>query len=76
MSIQKPREKEDRIMWQNQSHLIQKYFSDCGVCPDLWDICLATDLIVEYIKTGRSNENLKRSFENMQKYIEEKYKGN
>ena len=72
----KQRDNQDRIMWQNQSHLTQKYFDDLGIKPDLWDVCLATDLLVEYIKTGRSNEDLKRSFENLQKYLETKYIGN
>jgi len=66
--------KEEQIVFQNQSHLVQKHFENCGICPDLLDVCLSTDLMVEFAVKGYSKE-LKVRFDNMQKYLEEKYKG-
>ena len=71
----KPRTDQDRIMFQNQSHLIQNYFNNCGVCPDLYDLGLATDLMVEYVKYGSKSEPLKERFNKFQDYINKKYKG-
>lgn len=69
----RPRTDQDRIMFQNQSHLIQKYFEGCGICPDLYDIGLATDLMVEYVKIGSKDKTLKERFDKFQSYITEKY---
>jgi hypothetical protein len=69
------RTKEETIIFQNQSHLIQEYFKNCNVCPDLLDIVLATDIMVLYITDGYS-KSLNVRFDNFQKYINEKYKGN
>jgi len=63
--------KEEQIVFQNQSHLIQKHFDNCGVCPSLLDICLATDLMVEFATKGYSKE-LKVRFDNFDKYLNEK----
>lgn len=64
---------EDRIIYQNQSHLTQKWFESCGVCPELEDLVRVTDLLVLYVKHGKS-ETLTKSFETAQKYITDKYK--
>jgi len=64
--------REETIIWQNQSHLIQRHFSNCGICPDLYDICLATDIMVEFAQKGHSKELMER-FTNYEKYIMEKY---
>lgn len=66
------RSKDEMIVFQNQSHLVQKYFNDCNICPDLLDIALATDIMVEFAIKGFSKE-LKTRFDNFQKYCEEKY---
>jgi hypothetical protein len=65
--------KEEQIVFQNQSHLVQKYFNDCGICPDLLDIALATDIMVQFAISGFSKD-LKERFDNFQKYCNEKYK--
>jgi len=69
----KPRTDQDRIMFQNQSHLVENYFKSCNICPDLYDICLATDLMVEYVKYGSKSKELAERFDKFQQYIEEKY---
>jgi glutaminase len=66
--------KEEQIVFQNQSHLVQKYFNDCGICPDLLDIALATDIMVQFAING-FNKELKERFDNFQIYCNEKYKG-
>ena len=68
----KPRTDQDRIMFQNQSHLIMNYFGNCGMCPDLLDICRATDMMVEYIKFPKDKSVIDR-FNKFQEYIQEKY---
>ena len=67
------RENQDRIMFQNQSHLVENYFSHQGIKPELYDICLATDLMVEYVKYGSTSKDVRRRFEGFQEYIEKKY---
>ena len=66
--------KEEQIVFQNQSHLVQKHFENCGVCPTLLDVCLATDLMVEFATKGYSKE-LKSRFDTMEKYLNEQYHG-
>lgn len=63
--------KEEQIIFQNQSHLVQRYFEACGVCPSLMDICMATDLMVRWGTEGYSKE-LKGRFDNLDIYIESK----
>ena len=64
------RTKDQIIVFQNQSHLIQKYFSDCGMCPSLLLIALSTDVMVDFAVNGPTKEVLAR-FEKMEKYIQE-----
>jgi len=66
------RTKEEQIVFQNQSHLVQKHFDNCGMCPDLLDICLATDLMVEFATKGFSKE-VKDRFDKMEIYLQSKY---
>jgi hypothetical protein len=65
--------KDQIIVFQNQAHLVQRHFQDCGVCPTLLDIALATDLMVLFATEGFSKE-LKERFENFEKYVDKKYK--
>ena len=67
------RTKEETIIFQNQSHLVQKHFENCGICPNLFDICLATDLMVQFTSQGYSKE-LKERFDKLDAYIEAQYK--
>ena len=64
--------KEEKIIFQNQSHLVQKFYESCGICPDLIDICLATDLMVDYVESGYITR-VKERFDTFQKYIDNKY---
>ena len=73
---QQPRTKtrDEAIIFQNQSHLVQKHFSDCGICPELIDINLATALQVQFVINGFSKD-LSDRYQAFEGYIEEKYKG-
>jgi hypothetical protein len=64
------RTKDQIIIFQNQSHLVQKHFNDCGICPSLLLVALATDVMVDFAVNGPTKEVLGR-FEKMEKYIEE-----
>lgn len=64
------RTKDQIIIFQNQSHLVQKHFNDCGVCPSLLLIALSTDVMVDFAINGPTKEVLAR-FEKMEKYIQE-----
>ncbi len=66
--------REESIVFQNQSHLVQKHFENCNICPSLLDICLGTDLMVRFATEGFSKE-LKERFDAYDKYIVEQYKG-
>ena len=72
--IPKMKSKDEMIVFQNQSHLVQKYFNDCGICPELIDICLCSDVMVQFAIHGYSAD-LKKRFDNLETYITEKYKG-
>jgi len=63
------RTKDEIIIFQNQSHLIQKYFESCGYCPTLLEIALATDVMVDFATKGPTKEVLTR-FEKMQAHIQ------
>lgn len=63
------RTKDEIIIFQNQSHLVQKYFQDCGMCPSLLTIALATDVMVDFAMKGPTKEVLTR-FEKMEQYIQ------
>lgn len=67
------RTKEQSIVFQNQSHLVQQHFLNCGICPELFDIALATDLMVDWATDGYSKP-LKERFDNMENYLQSKYK--
>lgn len=62
---------QETIVFQNQSHLVQRYFESCGICPSLMDICLATDLMVRWATEGYSKE-LKERFDKLETYLESK----
>lgn len=69
------RPNEDRIIYQNQSHLVMNYFTSCGICPDLEDLFRMTDLFVVYVKHGgQKDERIKKSIQEAQRFLNEKYK--
>lgn len=67
------RNKEEIIVFQNQSHLIQQHFHNCGYCPTLFEIALATDLMVEFAVYGYSTE-LRKRFDAMESHIKIEHK--
>jgi hypothetical protein len=66
--------REESIVFQNQSHLVQKYFEQCGICPNLKDICLGTDLMVRFATEGYSKD-LTDTMDRYEEYILKQYKG-
>lgn len=64
------RTKDEIIIFQNQSHLVQKYFENCDMCPSLLTIALATDVMVDFAMKGPTKDVLSR-FEKMEQFIEE-----
>lgn len=64
----------ETIAFQSSAKLVQEHFKNCGICPELLDICRATELFTRYVIEGRSKE-LTESFEKMEAYFAEKYKG-
>jgi hypothetical protein len=67
------RTKDEIIIFQNQSHLVQKYFQECDMCPSLLTIALATDVMVDFAMNGPTKAVLER-FEKMDRYIQEEKK--
>jgi hypothetical protein len=63
------RTKDEIIIFQNQSKLIQKHFENCGFCPTLLEIALATDVMVDFATKGPTKEVLIR-FEKMEAHID------
>ena len=67
------RTKDEIIIFQNQSHLVQRYFNDCNICPSLMTIALATDVMVDFAINGPTKDVLTR-FEKMEAFIREEKK--
>lgn len=67
------RTSQHQIIYQNQSHLVQRYFDQCGICPSLLDICLATDLMVKFCQEGYS-KNIEDLFKRFDTHIQNNYK--
>jgi hypothetical protein len=70
----KGRTESQKIVFQNQSHLVERYFHNCGICPTLKDIGLGTDLMVRFATEGYSKE-LGEVMDRFDEYIQDKYKG-
>lgn len=66
------RQKEEQIVWQNQSHLARQYFVDLEIKPDLFDICLVTDVLVAFCQQGPTKE-IQERMKTMKTYLTEKY---
>ena len=66
------RQKEEQIVWQNQSHLSRQWFVDHQIRPDLLDICLVTDVLVQFCQLGPTKE-VKERMETMKQYLSKKY---
>lgn len=54
------RTKDESIVWQNQSHLVQKYIQDRGIKISLTDMCRITDVMMEYALKGRDKDTLNK----------------
>jgi hypothetical protein len=69
----KGRTESQKIVFQNQSHLVERYFNNCGICPTLKDIGLGTDLMVRFATEGYSKQ-LGEVMDRFDEYIQDKYK--
>lgn len=67
------RTKDEIIIFQNQSHLVQRYFNDCQICPSLMTIALATDVMVDFAMNGPTKEVMNR-FDKLEAFIKEEKK--
>lgn len=66
------RTREEQIVWQNQSHLARQWFQDCNRCADLLDICMVTDVLVQFCQTGPTKETQER-MKVMKDFLDKKY---
>lgn len=64
--------KDQQIIFQNQSRLIMDWFNSCGICPDIMDINMVSDLQVIWITEGYSKD-LKERYDLMDNYLSDKY---
>lgn len=65
------RTKEECIVWQNQSHLVQRYLDSKGYNAPLSEICRITDVMTEYALSGRTKEALQK-LDAVDNYLKEK----
>lgn len=64
--------KDQQIIFQNQSRLVMDWFTNCGICPDIMDINMVSDLQVIWITEGYSKD-LKERYDLMDNYLSDKY---
>jgi len=63
------RQREEAIVWQNQSHLVQRYAEQRGLNLTLFDICRVTDVMTEYVITGR-DKSVTQKLEAIESYFQ------
>lgn len=66
------REKDERIVFQNQSHLMLNYFQAHNIQPTLLDLALATDLMTKFAVEGYS-QDLKKRFDQFEYHLAKTY---
>lgn len=64
----KPREEKERIVWQNQSHLVLDYLKTQKGDVLLLDLCLITDALADWCMNGKSQEGIDK-LKQIDKYI-------
>ena len=67
-------EKDKQIIRQSQLKLVLDYFQMCGLCPSLGDVIKVTTMMEKYVIEGYSTD-IMNSFERIEKYINEEYRG-
>lgn len=65
---------QEQIIRQSQIKLALDYFNACGICPTLADLMKITTMLEKYIIDGYSPD-LVSKFENIDKFIQDEYKG-
>jgi len=71
--MKKMREEKERIVYQNQSHLVLDYFKHLGIQPTMFDLALATDVMTTFCMEGYSPE-VKERFAKLDTHIKSTYK--
>ena len=67
-------EKDKQIIRQSQLTLVLDYFQMCGICPSLTDVIKVTTMMEKYVIEGYSTD-ITSSFERIEKFIDEQYRG-
>lgn len=67
-------EKDKQIIRQSQLKFVADYFSMCGICPTLGDLVKVTTMMEKYVIEGYSTD-IMSSFERIEKFIDEQYRG-
>jgi hypothetical protein len=67
-------DKDKQIIRQSQLKLCLDYFNMCGYCPSLADTISITHMLEKFVSEGYSKD-MKESFERIDKYISDQYKG-
>jgi len=65
------RDDKERIVWQNQSHLVLEFLKERNEPVKLLDLVLVTDALATWIMQGKSSENINKIKE-IDKYFAEK----
>ena len=67
-------EKDKQIIRQSQLKFTADYFNMCGICPTLGDLIKVTTMMEKYVIEGYSSD-IMSSFERIEKFINEEYRG-
>ncbi len=67
-------EKDKQIIRQSQLKFCMEYFNACSICPTLTDVISVTTMLEKYVIDGY-NSDIKASFERIDKFIDEQYRG-
>lgn len=68
------REEKERIVWQNQSHLVLNYLTQKEQPVKLLDLCLITDALATWCMKGKSTDLINKLKE-IDKHYETTTKG-
>ena len=65
---------QNQIIRQSQLKFVADYFKMCDICPSLTDIMSITTMMEKYVLEGYSPD-IKASFERIDKFIDDEYRG-
>lgn len=67
-------EKDKQIIRQSQLKFVIDYFQMCNLCPTMTDIISVTTMMEKFVIEGY-NSDIKASFERIDKFIDDEYRG-